>query len=235
MKILLVTAHPDDEVIWLGSTLHELSKKPNVQIKVICLWGALEKPGTMSAVTPGFSDWDREKHFYEACTNQGYNDCKIFVDEKFEAPANEYQTDENLNISFNICLEDVGDYDILITHSPDGDERKHPHHVRLYDFFRKFTLENNIPFGFFSTFENDKIKMSQLKESIYRCEPNIFGVDYFIKFENDVEKKLQSMKIYKSVDFNKHYNDYYAMRTGNENIYLEQQSYEKMKEILVWE
>ena len=233
MKILLVTAHPDDEVIWLGSTLHELSKKPNVQIKVICLWGALEKPGTMSAVTPGFSDWDREKHFYEACTNQGYTDCKIFVDENFNASANEYQTDENLNTAFNTCSKDIGDYDIIITHSPNGDERKHPHHIRLYDFFRKFTLENDIPFGFFSTFENSKIQSSQFGKSIYKCEPNEFGVDYFLQFFTDVDKKLESMKIYKSVDFDKHYNDYYAMRTGNENLYIDKTAFEKGRELWV--
>jgi len=233
LKILLVTAHPDDEVIWLGSTLHELCKKPNAEVKVICLWGAMEKPGTMSAVTPGFSDWDREKHFYEACRNQGYSKCKIFVDENFEASANEYQTDENLNIAFNICLKDIGDYDVLITHSPDGDERKHPHHIRLYEFFRKFTLENNIPFGFFSTFENNNISTEKIKDGVFRCQENPFGVDCLMKFENDVSTKLESMRIYKSVDFNKHYNDYYAMRTGDENLYMDMNLYEELNKL--WE
>lgn len=230
LKILLVTAHPDDEVIWFGSTLHELSKNPDIDIRVICLWGALEKPGTMSAVTAGFSDLDRERHFYEACENQGYGKCKIFVDELFDASANQYQTDERLHTAFNICLKSVGDYDILLTHSPDGDERKHPHHIRLYDFFRKITIENDIPFGFFSTFENDDIEKNPIEESVYRCKPNKFGVDYMLKFENDVEKKLESMRLYKSVDFNKHYNDYYAMRTGNENLYLDQKAFMEMIE-----
>ena len=37
IEILLITAHPDDEIIWFGSTLYQLTKFKNININVICL------------------------------------------------------------------------------------------------------------------------------------------------------------------------------------------------------
>ena len=130
-------------------------------------------------------------------------------------------------------MEDIGRYDVLITHSPDGDERKHPHHIRLYEFFRKYTKENNIPFGFFSTFEKANVPTENIEDDVFRCQENEFGMDYLVRFKNDVSKKLESMRIYKSVDFDKHYNDYYAMRTGDENLYMDMNSYKELNKL--WE
>ena len=32
IEILLITAHPDDEIIWFGSTLYQLTKFKNINI-----------------------------------------------------------------------------------------------------------------------------------------------------------------------------------------------------------
>ena len=73
MNILLVVAHPDDEVIWCSSTLHELSKLDGIKIYVICLWAALEKPGSMQSIARGYKDIDRKEQFYKACKELNFH------------------------------------------------------------------------------------------------------------------------------------------------------------------
>ena len=75
IDILLIVAHPDDEVIWFGSSLYELIRLGDINVNVINLWGILEPPGSMQAVTPGYKDIDRKEQFYEVCKNM--NVCKL--------------------------------------------------------------------------------------------------------------------------------------------------------------
>src|SRR5258707_10277359 len=39
-NVLVVVCHPDDEVFWIGGTLHALSQFPEIRVSVICLSGA---------------------------------------------------------------------------------------------------------------------------------------------------------------------------------------------------
>ena len=43
---------------------------------------------------------------------------------------------------------------------------------------------------------------------------------FCIEFQGNLYKKLEMLKLYKSVDFKKHYNDYYAFSTVSERLYF---------------
>ncbi len=45
LNIIVVTSHPDDELIWIGNTLYELNKMEFINIHIICLWTIFEKNG----------------------------------------------------------------------------------------------------------------------------------------------------------------------------------------------
>ena len=250
-SILLITAHPDDELIWFGSTLYELSKFPNINIYCICFWGILEKPGSMKAVTPGYKDIDRKNQFYEVSKAMNFKNSHIITETKYEVIQQNKQTDFVINEEFfnalNIIGLDKNNIDLLITHSFYGDERKHPHHIRMYDFFSKFTLTNNIPFSFFSILKIPNISHNSILKSTFRIgELHLLSFDkidnsklniinkpqYCIEFQGNLDKKLEYLKLYKAVDFKKHYNDYFGFSMIAERLYFNELAISKINEIL---
>lgn len=251
MNILITTAHPDDELIWFGSTLYELSKFPNINIYCICFWGILEKPGCMRAVTPGYQDIDRKNQFYQVSKAMNFKSSYIITETKHEVIQKNKQTDFVINEEFfnalNIINIDIKNIDLLITHSFYGDERKHPHHIRMYDFFSKFTLDNNIPFSFFSILKISYISHSSILRSTYRKDKlHLLSFDkidnsklditnkpqYCIEFQGNLDKKIEYLKLYKAVDFNKHYNDYFGFSMIAERLYFNELAISKINEIL---
>ena len=251
MNILITTAHPDDELIWFGSTLYELSKFPNINIYCICFWGILEKPGCMRAVTPGYQDIDRKNQFYQVSKAMNFKSSYIITETKHEVIQKNKQTDFVINEEFfnalNIINIDIKNIDLLITHSFYGDERKHPHHIRMYDFFSKFTLDNNIPFSFFSILKISYISHSSILRSTYRKDKlHLLSFDkidnsklditnkpqYCIEFQGNLDKKIEYLKLYKAVDFNKHYNDYFGFSMITERLYFNELAISKINEIL---
>lgn len=252
MNILLITAHPDDEVIWLGSTLYELSKLENVNIYCICLWGILEKPGSMRSVTPGYKDIDRKEQFYEVSKAMNFKGSYIITETTYEVKQQELQKSEVIENEFLNALNKINlkidNINLLITHSYYGDERKHPHHIRLYDFFSEYTLSKTIPFGFFSILKVPNIPhIPILTSTIRKNELHILSIEkivnqnlkivnkpeFLIEFQGNLTKKLEILKLYKAVDFNKHYNDYTGFSIINEKLYVTTKGFEMINNNIV--
>ena len=122
IEILVITAHPDDEVIWFGSTLYQLTKFKNININVICLWSLLEKPGSMAAVSEGYIDIDRKEQFYNVCKFMNFSKYYLIYDNKNQSINQDYnEMLESFNNAINkIKLENI---DLIITHSYYGDEK----------------------------------------------------------------------------------------------------------------
>ena len=229
IEILVITAHPDDEVIWFGSTLYQLSKFKNININVICLWSLLEKPGSMAAVSKGYIDIDRKEQFYNVCKFMNFSKYYLIYDNKNQ----ELYKNENYNEmleSFNnaiikINLEHI---DLIITHSYYGDEKKHPGHIITHNFSKRYAKENNIPFSYFSTLQIPILNHVSMLNNYYRkkglhllnlskCNDNL----YYVQFQGNLNKKIKAVKLYKAVDFNIHFNHYMALSLIAEGLYFE--------------
>ena len=121
----------------------------------------------------------------------------------------------------------VDDFDVILTHSPYGDERRHPHHIRIYSFLERHYKTQ--PFGFFSTQIIPNVNMKNILDGILRhndlhtisiYENGWVAYPYCVQFQGNLTKKLESLKKYKSVDFEKHYNDYGSFSLITESIYM---------------
>lgn len=137
MRVVAVTAHPDDEVIWFGGLLTLLARL-GCSVHVVCLWGALERPGSMSAVAPGRQDIDRKDEFFVSVGVLGLSQSGIIIDSCFPVDQSKPQSDDVLRFHLEEVIGSLGfdlrSIDMFVTHSPYGDERAHPHHIRVHEF-----------------------------------------------------------------------------------------------------
>ena len=89
-KIMLVVAHPDDELLGLGATMHKLIKKYNCQVKVVILGEGI----TSRSNTRDQKLWAKElsihkKNIQNAAKAIGYQEVKTydFPDNRFDSVA----------------------------------------------------------------------------------------------------------------------------------------------------
>lgn len=241
IDILLIVAHPDDEVIWFGSSLYELIRLGDINVNVINLWGILEPPGSMQAVTPGYKDIDRKEQFYEVCKNMNYSKYHIITDVDTPVYKRMPQTDENILREFNKALNiiNLNKIDLIVTHSYYGDEHKHPGHIITHRFSKNYADRNNIPFSFFSMLQIPNITHKSLLRTSYRKNDlhilNFSQCDnglYYIQFQGNLKKKLESLKLYKAVDFQKHYDGYIGFSMVTEGLYFEKDAMNVIKKIV---
>lgn len=115
--ILVVVCHPDDEAIWFGGSLDALSKL--VEIKVICLSGRDE-------------DSPREKEFQEARAVAGYDQGAVLGYPLRKALQKLPSIPDTVVEGLRIWGQSADDIDLLVTHSPYGDEHHHPHHRQAF-------------------------------------------------------------------------------------------------------
>jgi len=233
VEILLVVAHPDDEVIWCGSTMYEFTKLNNVNVNVINLWGILEPPGSMQAIQPGYKDIDRKDQFNDVCRNMNYSKYHAITDVDTPVFKGMRQTNDNIEREFEKALKllDIN-IDLMITHSYYGDERGHPGHIATHNFANNYCKKYNIPFTFFSVMQIP-VSHTPVKTGTYRtndlhlvsyskCDDNLFH----IQFQGNLSKKLESLRLYKAIDFDIHYNCYAAFSLVTEGFYMDKNSKE---------
>jgi hypothetical protein len=117
----------------------------------------------------------------------------------------------------------------------------------MYDFFSNYTLQNNVPFSFFSVLKIPNINHnSLLKHTLRKDQLHLLSLEkinnstlniknkpsFCIEFQGNLYKKLEMLKLYKSVDFKKHYNDYYAFSTVSERLYFNTIAFKIINQIL---
>ena len=242
IEILLITAHPDDEIIWFGSTLYQLTKFKNININVICLWSLLEIPGSMAAVSEGYKDIDRKEQFYNVCKFMNFSKYYLIFDNQNEIiePYNYDYILQGFINAFNILkLNELDKIDLIITHSYYGDEKKHPGHITTHNFSKQYAELNNIPFSYFSILQIPNINHIPLLNNCYRknglhllnlskCNDNL----YYIQFQGNLNKKIKALKLYKAVDFEIHYDHYMGLTLITEGLYFEYNALEIINNII---
>lgn len=138
-SVLIMIAHPDDEAIYFTQGILNLRIKYNVD--VACATYNRESV--------------RGSEFAKSCKELGVNALYL----------------ECSDPGFYSLIPDLPDktyrllrsskYRTVITHSPDGGEKPHPHHIQLHIICRYFTRELNITFKFFS----EKIEIPVMRKT----------------------------------------------------------------------
>ncbi|WP_066759164.1 PIG-L deacetylase family protein [Crocinitomix algicola] len=112
-KILVVVAHPDDELLGLGGTLHRLKRENEATIKVVILGeGITSRSNTRDAEL-----WNKELHVHnnnilEAKRKIGYDDLSVY-----QFPDNRFDSVDLLDI-IKVIEKEKNDFqpDIIFTH-----------------------------------------------------------------------------------------------------------------------
>lgn len=219
-KIVFIIAHPDDEALWIGGLLHSLMNIHDVYL--ICLSGAGD-PDRSKEFQKAMTILDKVKstHLGRELARQRNGDIPNVIDTVTSGLQK-----LNLNIS---------DINLLITHSPYGDEHRHRHHIQIYGELSNLAKTNSTPFGFFSYMAIPYYKMiSEMSEAkrgfglhlinFMSCEPykptTIEVPKYFVQFRvDDIKHRLLS--VYRSINREEHRQGYYAWDSLVEGLYLE--------------
>jgi LmbE family N-acetylglucosaminyl deacetylase len=223
-NVVFAVCHPDDEALWVGGLIHELSKLPFLRVSVICLSGA--DPSS-----------PREAEFHAAREVLGYADGVVLGFPLRPAPTPLPPTPETVEQGLGHIGLSRSEIDVLITHSPYGEEHTHPHHRQAYRELLAWSNEHGVPFGYFSVlpipFFAHVPLLHNLKRSgalhvlsFARCEPR--GVpaeygsapDYYLQFLTDMGVKQRALDCYPSIDLQQHAAGYAAFTSACESVYL---------------
>lgn len=233
VNLVFVVCHPDDESIWCGGMLSEFSKIPGYACHVICLSGK-------------DSDSPREQEFIKAKQIAAYKNGVVlgFKLRNAHDPLPPISTTvENGLKSFQLLPNEI---DLLITHSPYGDEMQHPHHKQAYVELRRWCSEKNVSFGYFSCIQLPFVSHQSVlgkparRESFHilqlcrvrRTAPLLrILIDkhfrkyfhtpkYYVQLMSDLNVKAQMIRSYQSIELTKHFEDYVTSNSPVEALYL---------------
>jgi LmbE family N-acetylglucosaminyl deacetylase len=231
-KIVFAVCHPDDEAIWVGGLLHELSEIPYVQAYVVCLSGR-------------DSNSPRDKEFEAARRAAGYTGGIVLGFPLRPAPQPLPDTSRTLREGLKLLGLEVGDVDLLLTHSPYGDEQLHPHHVQTHRELKAWSKKAEVPFGYFSCLPIPQFRLSPILTEVRRsgtlhllhlsrCSHVLSPEDrkaqgatvfddcpsYYLQFLTDRVAKLQMLSHYRSIGLESHACNYTMFTNPCEALYL---------------
>ena len=174
MNILVVIAHPDDEIIWCGEFLRKLIKNKN---HIRC------------------------KEFITSSQNLGYN--PILLPNEDKGPDTIIESPLGINMELDIIYKNKKDrYDLIITHSPTGEEGANLHHIQTHYESIIFSHKNKIPIVFFSSHISIEKKLAvhiPLKKSlIFRGKSLVLfaKIFYYLKKASKTNHNSFSSTIY---------------------------------------
>lgn len=224
-NIVFVVCHPDDEALWVGGILCELPRFNGIRTYVICLSGR-------DPASP------REREFEAARRVAGYH-AGIVLGSPIRPAAQPlppvHVTVANGLSQLSLSLSLV---DLLITHSPYGDEHRHPHHCQAYRELRTWTHERDIPFGFFSCLPISDFAHIPIDAGFRRagslhllnrsrCEwpfgaarRDVECPAEYVQFSADPERKRTMLNCYRSIDLVQHEAGYAAFTSNCESFYV---------------
>ena len=242
--ILVIVSHPDDEAIWFGASICGLVNDLNQQVVVLCLSG--HDPNSL-----------REVEFKKSQGVAGFQFGKVLGGPLAQAnhrlPPAQVTVDTGLK-ALNISLSQI---EIVVTHSPYGDEHRHPHHAQCFRSIEKWCKVNKKPLTFFSTIPIPAGAMRPvlrgLKRSnffhitnISRCDFSFFEKlkyynasgsrrlpKYYVQFVGQADKKLEMLRCYQSVDQDQFRSGYGMYSCNAESLYvLDYEGFDKLMSIL---
>jgi LmbE family N-acetylglucosaminyl deacetylase len=234
VNVVFVVCHPDDESLWAGGMLHGLSGFDFVRTWVVCVSGA-------------DPDSPRAAEFAAALDVAGATGGAVLGGPL--RGANDPLPD--IAVTAQAGLERLGvpvaDVDLLVTHSPYGDEHLNPHHVQAYEQLVSWSREAGVPFGWFSVVLLPWLLHQPLLHglrrhgetfhllSLARCLPTpglalrlrdrarrgrLSPPRYHAQFAGDVAVKRRMLECYRSIDLPAHEAGYGAFTTAAESLYL---------------
>ncbi len=186
-KILVVVAHPDDEILGVGATMHHLIKHQHCQVRVIILGEGI----TSRADTRNRAQWDKELtihrnniHAAQKCI--GYESVSIY-----DFPDNRFDTVALLDLVKVIEIEKQNfQPEIVFTHHG-GDTN-----IVLRRTFEAVMTACR-------PMEHEKVKTIFTFETSSSTEwqafnyPNPFLPNFFVSFSGkDLEAKIKGMESY---------------------------------------
>jgi len=244
-RIVFAVCHPDDEAIWVGGLLHELSEIPYIQAYVVCLSG--RDPNS-----------PRDHEFQAARTEAGYAGGIVLGFPLRPAPQPLPNTPQTLQEGLKLLGLELADVDLLLTHSPYGDEQLHPHHVQTHRELKSWSVEAAIPFGYFSCLPIPHFRLTPILTEVRRsgtlhllqmsrCSHVLSPEDrtrqaptgfedcpaYYLQFATDLDAKLRMLGHYTSIGLESHACNYTMFTNPCEAIYLmDERAYQPFKAII---
>lgn len=231
-NLLFVVCHPDDEAFWIGGLLSELVKVDFFNIYVVCLSG-----GNTNAI--------RAQEFLSATKIAGIKNVYISPEQLHVAKDPLPSIANTVHVGLRALSLEPSNLDIIITHPPFGDEHGHPHHKQAYRELHTWSKNNNIPFGYFSTFVipyfNLQPTLTNMKRlgtlqllNLSKCRNNISWVrrilskslkdfqtpSYLLQFLSSPWKKQAMLSCYPSIGLEKSAKGYCSFNNNCENLYL---------------
>ncbi|HVZ22868.1 MAG TPA: hypothetical protein VG871_17465 [Vicinamibacterales bacterium] len=238
LNLLFIVCHPDDEALWIGGLLCELPQFQRIRTFVICLSGR----------DPESS---RPREFEEARRVAGYHRGVVLGQALrpvgHPLPPISGTTEEGLG-EIGLRPDAV---DLLVTHSPYGDEHANPHHMQAYRELRTWTAALQIPFGYFSY-----VPMADLMHipvdtgfrragglhlvSRSRCEwparssrTDVRCPREYVQFAVDAQRKHEMFRSYDSIGVAEHERHYAALTSATEGVYIEDPSGSRVVDAIV--
>ncbi len=186
-KILIVVAHPDDELLGLGASMHRLIKKYNCKIRVIILGEGI----TSRADNRNTEQWEEElsqhkKNINDAVSQIGYESVGVY-----DFPDNRFDSVDLLDI-VKVIEKEKGEFqpEVLFTHHG-GDVNID--HQRTFEAVvtatRPMAHEIVKTIITFETPSGTEWRASS--------DPKHFVPNFFISFEEkDLDAKIRGMESY---------------------------------------
>jgi LmbE family N-acetylglucosaminyl deacetylase len=229
-RIVAAVCHPDDEAIWIGGLLYELSKIPFIECHVVCLSGN-------DPASPRVAEFERARNA------AGYKSGVIMGGPLRPAltplPDNGAVLEKGL-AQLGLAVEGV---DLVITHAPYGDEQGNPHHSQSHREIKAWCDRRNVPFGYFSCYPIPYFQHIPVADALYRagtfhllhwsrCSPALglrrldpafrrYGCPrYFVQFLTDGDAKARMLAAYQSIGPDSHAQNYSMFTNSAEALYL---------------